>query len=551
MCLCITQASLCAEESLPRLVKSGQATQLIVDDKPFLMIAGELHNSSASTLEYLEPILPRLKAMNLNTVLATVAWEQFEPEEGKYDYTLIDGLIQEARANDLKLVILWFASWKNGQSSYAPMWVKKDTNRFWRVHTKGGRNLETLSPFCDETRDADAKAFAELMKRIRTIDQCDTVIMVQPENEVGILQDMDYRPEAMAALDQEVPSALIEYLDSQSDSLKPYLREAWASQEYATTGSWLEVFGDSPRSREFLLAWTIARYVDSVALAGQRELNLPMFANAWIVQDPVDLPGTYPNGGPVDRVMDIYKAAAPNLFSLCPDIYLPNFKSICNDYVRNDNPLLIPESTVDAGRAFYAFAEHDAICYSPFGIDQRAVHDFAFQQAYGVLGELSELIIDNQGTGRMYGFLQEDSESSRQVTLGNYSVEVFYENADEPSYGLIIQTAEDEFVVAGVNLRVAFESKDVQTVGHIGQVWEGRFERGQWKTTRMLNGDETYHHKALRVFGRDKSIGTILDSRHKLGPQPEVGQQEVATDVRHRIIKTPGVYKVSTYRRSN
>ena len=549
VCCCVASQLVIADEKIPHLVQSGDATQLIVDEKPFLMIAGELHNSSASTLQYMTPIIPKLKAMNLNTVLATVAWEQFEPEEGQFDYTLIDGLIQEARTNELKLVILWFASWKNGQSSYAPMWVKRDTERFWRVQTKEGRNTETLSPFCQATRRADAKAFAELMKRIKAIDHDSTVIMVQPENEVGILQDMDYHPEALEALQGEVPVTLIEYLDAHKNSLNPYVQEAWASHEYAKAGSWFEVFGDTPRTREFFMAWQIASYVESVALAGQNELALPMFVNAWIVQEPGDLPGTYPNGGPVDRVMDVYKAAAPSLFTLCPDIYLPDFKDICRQYVRNDNPLLIPESTVDAGRAFYAFAEHDAICYSPFGIDQRALHDHAFQQAYGVLNELSELILAYQGTGKMHGFLREQEETSRRVVMDDYSVEVVYEKKNEPCYGLIIQTSDHEFLVAGVNLRVEFDSTDQSRTGYIGQVWEGRYEQGEWIPTRMLNGDETYHNEALRVFGREKTIGRVGSPQHKLGPQPEVGQSDVTSSFRASRVKSPGIYRVLTYMR--
>ncbi len=556
--VCVLSAALLASllvettrggEGRPQLVKVGDATQLFVDGKPFLMIAGELHNSSASTLEYMQPLFPKLKAMNLNTVLATVAWEQFEPEEGVYDYTLLDGLIRSACDNDLKLVILWFATWKNGQSSYAPMWVKRDTDRFWRVRTKAGENLETLSPLCPATREADARAFAAMMKRVKAIDDAYTVVMVQPENEVGILQDMDYHPAALEAFQEDVPRALLDYLESNKGGLQPYAQEAWSSREYAASGSWVDVFGDTPAAREFFLAWQMASYIEEVAAAGQREFDLPMFVNAWIVQEPGDLPGVYPNGGPVAQVMDIYKAAAPSLFAVCPDIYLSDFKAITQRYVRGDNPLLVPESTVDAGRAFYAFAELDALCYSPFGIDQRAVDDHAFQQAYGVLHELSNTILRYQGTGRMHGVLREKNETSEVLACGEYVLEIFYEKPHEPCYGLIIQTADDEFLVAGVNLRVVFRSNDDSRVGYIGQVWEGRYEDGEWKTTRMLNGDETFHNEALRVVGRKKALGAPLGTNHALGPQPEAGQPEAAYAGRQKLVTSPGIYKVLTYTR--
>lgn len=187
--------------------------QLIVNGKPFIMLAGELHNSSASTTEYLNSLWGPLKTLNLNTVLAPIAWEQFEPQEGTFDYTLIDSLINGARKNGLKLGILWFGSWKNGESSYAPTWVKEDTKRFFRVKNADGKDIETLSPFCENTMKADAKAFKVLVEYIKKVDrETGTVIALQPENEVGIFQDMDYSKASLKVYEQEVPQALIQYI---------------------------------------------------------------------------------------------------------------------------------------------------------------------------------------------------------------------------------------------------------------------------------------------------------------------------------------------------
>ncbi|MDZ7314716.1 MAG: beta-galactosidase [candidate division KSB1 bacterium] len=115
---------------LPRLEERDGAVRLIVDDQPFLMIAGELHNSSASCLDSMDSLFARLAALNLNTVLAPVSWELIEPHEGEFDFTVVDGLLAAARENGLKLVLLWFGSWKNTESSYVPAWVKRDTRRF-------------------------------------------------------------------------------------------------------------------------------------------------------------------------------------------------------------------------------------------------------------------------------------------------------------------------------------------------------------------------------------------------------------------------------------
>lgn len=181
----------CAKQSslpLPALEKRGNSLQLIADGKPFLVLGGELHNSSSSSREYMKEYWPKLKASGMNTVLAAVEWSLIEPEEGKYDFTLIDGLLQDARSNNLKLILLWFGTWKNSQSHYIPEWMKADFKRFPRVKAGMGKSLEIVTPFCKEAMDADAKAFSLLMKQLKEVDSSDrTVLMMQVENEVGVL----------------------------------------------------------------------------------------------------------------------------------------------------------------------------------------------------------------------------------------------------------------------------------------------------------------------------------------------------------------------------
>src|ERR1039457_638990 len=173
----------------PHLEARGAATQLIVDAKPFLMLSGELHNSSSSSLEYMKPIWPKLAAMGLNTVVTPLSWELIEPKEGSYDFALVDGLLAQARDQHERVVFLWLASWKNGMSSYAPVWVKQDTHRFPRVMERSNE-VEILSPMGAATQEADARAFAALMQHIRQVDiDQHTVLMMQIENEVGVLGD--------------------------------------------------------------------------------------------------------------------------------------------------------------------------------------------------------------------------------------------------------------------------------------------------------------------------------------------------------------------------
>ena len=531
------------QNNIPHLQKNGTATQLMVDNEPFLMIAGEVHNSSASTIEYMEPLFPKLKVMNLNSVFVTLAWEQFEPEEGVYDYTLVDAIINNAKKNNLKVCLLWFASWKNGESSYAPLWVKKDTKRFFRVKTKEGKEIETLSPFCEATKQADAKAFAQLMKHINAYDKDQTVILMQPQNEVGMFQQIDYNPIALKLYEQAVPSQLMAYLKKNKSHLKPYAKNAWAKSNYKTNGTWKEVFGGTPESKAFFTTWQYATYINFVAKSGRKQYDLPMMVNAWIVQKPEDLPGVYPNGGPVSRVMDIWKAAAPDIDIQSPDIYLPNFKEIVAMYHRDDNPLLVPESSAIVGRAYYAFGEHDAICFSPFGIED-AADNFVFTKSYEVLNEVQHLIKQYQGTGKMKAVLQEGSEAYKELYLGNYKLKVVFEKSNEPSFGIIIQKSDVEFIVIGMNLTVFFSSEKKGAIGYIGHVYEGRYEDEKWVTTRMMNGDETYHNSRLRVFGR-----TLETEKDIVKVTKKEGEPDAYSPATKEKITTPGVYKVVTYER--
>ena len=523
-------------------VKDNGAVQLIVDGKPFIMLAGELHNSSASSEEYLDSLWPSLRQLNLNTVLAAVTWEQLEPEEGQFDFTLVDAIIDGAEDNGMKAVILWFGSWKNGESSYAPGWVKKDTERFFRVKTSCGKEIETLSPFCRNTMEADARAFRALVGHIRDYDRNRTVIALQPENEVGIFQDMDYSETSVSAYrNGKVPAELISYMQDNLAGLRPELRDAWMVHGCRTNGTWTEVFGDNPLSRSYFTSWHFASYIDEVAAQAKELYPLPVFCNCWIVQASGDLPGVYPNGGPVSRVFDIWKAAAPNVDVLSPDIYLSDFKGISADYKRNDNPLLIPEAVMSSANAFWAFAEHDALCYSPFGIEDGA-GNFQYAKAYEVLGELMPLICEYQGSDRMSGIFRSGDETGCRLAMGNWILDVSYDCDD--AYGLVIRTSDTEFIVAGMGFSVKFSSADPSKTGYIGQVWEGGFDpEGVWRPGRLLNGDETYHNARLLVKGRRTLTSERADS-YSADHSDEIFVYSPAS---WNALWSVGIYKVTTY----
>ncbi len=503
--------------NIPYLRKKGTATQLIVDGEPFVMLGGELHNSSSSSLTYMEPIWLRLASLGLNTVLAPVSWELVEPEEAKFDFTIVDGLVKEACKHELKLVFLWFGTWKNTSSSYAPAWVKTDLKRFPRAQLSQGRNTDAVSCFSKVACQADARAFGALMKHIREVDgQGHTVITMQVENEVGILRTpRDRCQTAEERFAQQVPKELMKHLQAHADCLVPYLRKVREEAGSKTAGTWKEVFGSG--ADEVFMAWYFAKYIDAVAETGKAEYPLPMYVNAWLgPQYEGQQSGGYPSGGPIARVMDVWRVAAPNIDFLAPDIYLEDFRGVCCEFTHLGNPLMVPEARGDeqaAGNVFYAVAQHDAMCFAPFAIDSIA-EPHPLTASYRLLSGMMPVITKYHGTGRMIGFTDDSLKSpgfsaytSRDVRgfdckLGGYQLHVrfirLFEKGKVPASGLIIAAKDDEYIVAGAGFTLSFAPKPGEEVNvEILTLDEGRFENGKWIPSRRLNGDESQGGKLV------------------------------------------------------
>jgi hypothetical protein len=502
--------------SLPHLQKQGSAQQLVVEGRPLLMLAGELGNSSASDLASLNAIWLPLKQMHLNTVLIPAYWELLESREGAYDFTLIDSAIAGARNHGLKIVFLWFGTWKNSMSCYAPYWVKTDLKRFPRAFSREGKAQEIVTPFSDEGRKIDARAFAVLMKHIREIDrEQQTVIMVQVENEIGMLPDArDHGPLADKTYAGQVPPELMAYLRGHRDALTPELSKLWGSAGFKTSGTWEEVFGQSIETEEVFMAWYFAKYTDFVADAGKKEYPLPMYVNAALIRAGYK-PGQYPSAGPLPHLMDIWKAAAPNIDFLSPDIYHGSFAGWTGKFAHPNNPLFIPEVGNDqsVANAYYAFAELNGIGYSPFSIE--SLPDPTSNQlarGYAVLQQLAPIILQNQGKGTMVGILLDSAAESRRVDLGDFRFTFRHEyswpyaarsEAGVPRFGgLIVSVSRDEFLIAGRGIVVTFEpaGKAGATAG-IADIEEGTFVDGKWVAGRRLNGDQSHQGRHLHIPG--------------------------------------------------
>jgi beta-galactosidase GanA len=523
--LAIAASAVSAQSQIPHLQKQGTATQLMVDGRPFLILGGELHNSSSSSLDYMRPVWKRMLDLHFNTVLAGVSWELIEPREGKFDFHLVDGLIHDARQNGLRLVFLWFGSWKNGMSSYMPLWVKQDYKRFARVKINGGKSIEVLSTVCPANWEADRKAFAALMRHIREVDGTDhTVVMMQVENEVGVLGDSRDRSEAAnQAFAQPVPKALLDYLAKRRDALYPELRSRWEAAGARTSGTWSEVFGGGTTADEAFMAWNYASYIDKVAEAGKAEYALPMYANTWLSNERLK-PGDWPSGCPEPHVMDIWKAAAAHIDILSPDIYAPDFTAWTDRYTRPDNPLFIPEMTRDGSgprNIFYALGKHEAIGTSPFAVDSiPKPEDSPLAESYAAIAQVAPLILEHQGKGEMTGFVLDKEHPSVKAEMGGYQLEIsldsIFGNTTGSGYGMVIATGKDEFVGVGVGFRVAFTPQTPgPALAGIGSVDEGTFADGKWVPGRRLNGDEDDQGQRWRMGGSKPEVTRCVVYRYE------------------------------------
>ena len=369
----------------PCITEKGNQKVLLVDGKPFIMLAGEIHNSDSSSPAYMEQIWKIADDLGMNSLLLPVTWEMVEPVEGEFHFEVLDQLIDQAREYGMKIGILWFGSFKNAECMYAPEWVKRDLERFHRGQIVKGKNkagrrvsptlpvtipYTTISYLSENAMQADARAFGKMMQHVCEYDEAEgTVITVQVENETGLLGNArEVSDEADAAFAGEVPQEFASYMRSHTEYMEEDVRAA--VEAGAEKGSWSEVFGAV--AEEIFSAYHVASFVEYVAKAGKDAYDLPMAVNCWL-DKAADTLGDYPSGGPVARVHEVWDYCAPSIDVYCPDIYVPYFNKVCDRFVKSGtNPLYIPEAATHsyaAPRMVYTVGHYHAMCYSPFGFD--------------------------------------------------------------------------------------------------------------------------------------------------------------------------------------
>lgn len=513
------------DRPIPQLINENGRHALMVDGAPYLILGAQTNNS-ANYAAALPDVWPVVEKMQANTLVIPVAWEQVEPQEGAFDFSFVDTLLAQAREKDVRLVLLWFATWKNNGPAYAPEWVKLDNKRFPRVISAEGKTLNSLSPHFRTTLEADKKAFVALMRHLKKVDQQRTVIMVQVQNEVGTYGSArDFSATAQKVFEQPVPEKLLEDVGKKA-------------------GNWKSVFGKD--ADEFFHAWHIARYVDEIAAAGKSAYPLPMYVNVAL-RNPFNpgKPGQYSSGGATDNVLHIWKSAAPAIDMISPDIYFRDHKTVARVmdlYAREDNPLYIAEIGNDQPYARYFFTAlgHGALGFAPFGMDYTDYTNFPlgaenlddetighFSELYGLFGPMAREWADISYRKRTWGVSEpvdtlkdknlwnaqttegEDGDKNgeaytQRLDLGDWTAEVTYGRpmfwiappvGNKPSSGgaVIAELGNNEYLVTALRARVSFSPKR-ELEGEqfmMARVEEGHFENGEWIFERVWNGDQT------------------------------------------------------------
>ena len=516
-------------QEMPHVVQEQGRATLMVDGKPFWMLGAQVDNSSGWP-ERLQAVWPAAEKMRLNTLEVPVYWEQMEPERGRFDFTVVDAIVQQAREHKMRLVLLWFGTWKNGKMHYVPDWVKSDTAAYPRMMTRDGRALDVLSPNAPVNLAADRDAFVALMRHLRETDSQHTVIMMQVENESGSLGTVrDFGPIAQKEFAGLVPVELMRGLKK------------------GGAGTWSQVFGGE--ADETFAAWSVARYIGQVASAGKKELALPMYANNWLKSPrayPIStVPGEdYPSGGPTINMMEVWKVGAPSLDLIAPDIYVPSserYRMVMQEFHRPDNPLMIPESlgfepfpgaSGYARYLYYALGE-GAIGFANFGLDRIHANgemntESASQvEGFRLLGSFDHELAVLAFAGKVKTAVEEPGISQKELDFGGWRAVVSFPPSYDPPAAPVSTTSDttglkagrvmvaslgaDEFLVAGIDCRVQF-APPVHAGGRQVQllrVEDGRYDGTTWVRSRLWNGDETDY--GLNFGGK----GSLL--RVKLG----------------------------------
>jgi hypothetical protein len=522
------------------LDKSGGSAKMMVDGKPFLIMGGELHNSTGSDMTALPQVFKEMKAMNLNTVLTYAYWEHIEPVEGQFNFDLVDAAINAAKNEEIKLIMVWFGSWKSTASTYAPAWIKTNPKRFPRYALENGNTLEILSPFFEENMKADMKAYKALVQHIKEVDTQNTVIMMQVENEPGCFENYrDYTSQGQKAWEAQMPNEMVNYLKQNEGNLYPELEKVWAANGKKTKGTWEEILGKSSAEgdykyypQELFMAYYYSKYINYIAAEGKKVLDLPTFCNGWLYNNR----GFYPHGTVNPHVLDAYRAAGSAMDFYSPNVYTIDYDELFSKYTLANNTLFVPESMLSPAGALYSIGAYNSLGFAPFGIDgsgpkkeDNAVNLALLKQINKTLDNMAGIITASYHTEKMNAVYINQSQKKDVVSMGDYIITATTSNergfnlefgksldqvgknnipgvADEKqaapapfgtvpkglASSIIIQSDTDEFYFIGYGVRLNFELKEAIKLEHLGflSIDEGDFVNEKFILKKRWNGDE-------------------------------------------------------------
>jgi beta-galactosidase GanA len=487
------------DHPIPRLVQKDGRFALLVDGAPYLILGAQANNSS-DWPAMLPKVWPAIEYLQANTLEIPIYWEQFEPQQGKFDYTAMDTILAQAREHHKHLVLLWFGTWKNGSQHYMPEWMKLQPERYFHVMNKDGDAVDSPSPFATASLDADINAFTEFMRHLKAADTDRTVLMVQVENETGTWGSLrDYSPAAQKLFAGPVPANVLRAMNK----VPP-----------APSANWQDAFG--PEAEVCFHAWAVANYVNKIAAAGKAVYPLPLYVNAALRDPFKGAPGSYESGGPTDNVLSIWKVAAPAIDILAPDIYLSDtagYLKVLQLYHRPDNALFVPETTGSAtsARFFFSALGLQAIGYSPFGLDYTRVHPkqqdenpdrflVPTAQNYRLIDPMMRDIARLNFEGKLQAVAEEEGKLTQTLHFDACDAVVSYGavrnspakgNPEPIGRALVAQLKDNQFLVTGLFSRVDFQPTDAKKHRQFLRVEEGTYQNGTFKFMRILNGDQT------------------------------------------------------------
>lgn len=515
-----------------------------VNGKPFYPLGSEASNSSGYNETSSETAFKAIKLMHGNTLEIPIYWDEVEPEEGVFNFASIDSLISSARRYEVKLLLMWFATWKNANMDYAPEWVKTNPQRFKRVLSRTGDFIWVLSSHCQANLEADKRAFTALCRHLKAKDSTEqTVIGLTVQNESGIMgSDRDYGPAAQAAFDGSVPSQLVTAMKKNG---KGPIYNQWQKTGGKESGNWTQLFGWE--AGEFMTAWSIAKFIDNIAASGKAVYDIPMYVNVWLMeQNWWPIPGeSYPSGAAVSKMMDLYKWFTPHVDMISPDAHIAEadrYEAVCASYARPDNPFFMPETGAEgdshAWNMFRSIADYNSIGEFFFGAERVITEDGQVRPEAQMIVDsvrctaaVIPLLLKYQGTGKIHAVIQEDLSWTQLLDLDGYSglIEFGERTAQYPGKdwqhtspgmhnrrkqtdtnrgrGLVIQAKPHEFYLVGANYRLLLRSEPSTAMmparlaiadylpklpgSYIVRVDEGHFNKdSEFIVDKRRNGDE-------------------------------------------------------------